>query len=113
MYNINKELPIKDYNNIAAGLRGGYTRYDDFFLSYNYSFYGTKEEYLELDNEIERIKNILGTYSGWKCVADIAHHDYANYWSETEHLYFWTRINGKSDGHCYSDYCVYIKAYRK
>lgn len=108
MYNINEALPIKDYTKIVVGTRGyfdGKIFYQDTVYPYTEN---NHEEMIELRDELVRIKDENNLISSFEKLYEFAHGKEANYWSETEHFYFWTRIIPEV-----GDYNLYIKAYRK
>lgn len=108
MYNINEALPIKDYSDIVVGTRGYFDGLR-YYQTVVYPYTGDDgAEAVEIRDELQRIKldNNL-TYSFEK-LYEFAHGEEANYWSETEHFYFWTRIIPEV-----GDYNLYIKVYRK
>lgn len=107
--NLNKELPIKNYRDIVAGVRGYYHDINERYRALpNYPYNGdSEEETIEISHEFERIGSKVNTFSkllSFTCGEE------CNYWSQTEHFYYWTRLNPKFGD---DDYCVYIKAYRK
>ena len=107
--NLNEDLPIKDYKDIVAGVRGYYHKGNEKYCeSLQYPYNGnSKEEAIELSHEFERIGYKVDTFGklmSFTCGEE------CNYWSQTEHFYYWTRLNPKFGN---DDYCVYIKAYRK
>ena len=108
MYNINEALPIKDYADVVVGVRG-YFDEKRYYQVVNYPYTGNNwEETEELRNELTRIKDENNLIYSFDTLCEFAHWKEANYWSETEHFYFWTRIIPRV-----GDYNLYIKAYRK
>lgn len=108
MYNINEALPIKDYEKVVVGIRG-YFSHNRYAQSTIYPYTdGNNEELTELHNELMRIKEENHLTESFGELYEFAHGEEANYWSETEHFYYWTRVIPSV-----GDYNLYIKAYRK
>lgn len=105
--NLNKALPIKDYADTIAKVRGYYSRKDYIFQSMYYSDCDDTNEIIEMNDEFERIKNSVDTLDK---LMEFTHGEESNYWSQTGNFYYWTRFNPTA---CYSDYCIHIKVYRK
>lgn len=107
--NLNKELPIKNYADIVAGMRGYYHEVSGMYCtSPQHTYTGNNDqEACEIVHEFRRIGRQINTPS--KLMAFTGCEE-CNYWSETEHFYYWTRLNPQFVGY---DYAVHIKAYRK
>lgn len=105
--NLNEALPIKDYKDIIAGVRGYYLN-NKYYTQVQYHYFGgNNKECHEIETEFERISKNVSTLD---MLLTFTNGEECNYWSQTEHFYYWTRLNPKF-GH--DDYCIYIKAYRK
>lgn len=105
--NLNEALPIKNYGEIIAGVRGYYLN-DKYYTQVQYHYFGgdNKESY-EIETEFERINDKINSL--YMLIA-FTNGEECNYWSETEHFYYWTRLSPQFAN---DDYCVHIKAYRK
>lgn len=102
--NLNEALPIKDYKNIVAGIRGYYSD-NKYCVQVMYHYCG--HELDEINDEFERIGKNVDAIDKLRAFTN---GEESNYWSQTENFYYWTRFN-PAVGH--EDYCIYIKAYRK
>lgn len=108
MNNINKALPIKDYNDIACGIRG-YFEGNQYVQVVNYVCKGgSKDELKEIGNGFDSIKEYLGVNKGVDALFEKANYEESNYWYETDNFYYWARIIPRI-----GDYNLYVKAYRK
>lgn len=107
--NINEALPIKDYEAIVAGVVGYYHEANGMYCtSPQHPYKGSNEqEACEIVHEFRRIGRQINTLDKLKSFTD---GEECNYWSETEHFYYWTRLSPQFAGY---DHVVHMKAYRK
>lgn len=101
---LNEALPIKNYNDIIAGIRGCYSG-NKYCVQIMYNYNGDKLE--EINKEFERIGKNVDTLDK---LMEFTDGEESNYWSQTENFYYWTRFNPAVRR---DDYFIYIKAYRK
>ena len=105
--NLNASLPIKNYADIIAGVRGYYSG-SKYCVQAMYHYSGENQsEINEINNEFERIGNKVNTLDK---LMEFTDGEESNYWSQTENFYYWARFNPAVRR---DDYCVYIKTYRK
>lgn len=104
---LNSALPIEDYKDVVAGIRGYYHN-GEYCSRVQYYYQGDDvDEAYEINNECARIGKMVQTLG--RLMSSTGGEE-CNYWSQTKNFYYWVRFNPKFAEH---DYCVHIKAYRK